>query len=334
MLVISNTYVCGQGGPIGCRDAVAVILPEGAAPYISMKNARQVLAFKGRGFVMTPAIGTVTTVIFVGRPFPERVPLGTREDVAWAFAYTDEQRRILIEEIKTVLAGHERQECAIYSWDRPCRSMMEYIRDDLTGGNTAIEGGEFVAAGDRLEILRPGYAAVEHQQSAPRFAVDIEGIQLTADRRTLILSTTPHFAAVNYAIALRDVRPSPGAAAIAHELPQLPDMDLQYDLNGVEATWEPRVGAKSNGWLPHVDLDVSRAFTTSSAWHDEFWQQLGKPGTLQLRTAVNLRSMLRPAVQVGSTIDYQLPDEKVTLTLSRIANSMLLLMAKRQCHPK
>jgi hypothetical protein len=49
VLVINNTYVCGQSGPIGCRDAVAVILPKGATLYIWTKNARQVLAIKGRG---------------------------------------------------------------------------------------------------------------------------------------------------------------------------------------------------------------------------------------------------------------------------------------------
>ena len=48
VLVINNTYVCGQSGSIGCRDAVAVILPEGATLYIWTKNARQVLAVKGR----------------------------------------------------------------------------------------------------------------------------------------------------------------------------------------------------------------------------------------------------------------------------------------------
>src|SRR5262249_40770952 len=71
----------------------------------------------------------------------------------------------------------------------------------------AIEGGEFVAAGDRLESVRPGYAVVEHQQNAPRFPVDIEGIQLASDRRTLILSTAPQFGAVHYSIAIRGVRP-------------------------------------------------------------------------------------------------------------------------------
>ncbi len=43
---------------------------------------------------MTPAAGIVTTVIFLGRPLPESVPLGAREDVAWSFAYTDHERRV------------------------------------------------------------------------------------------------------------------------------------------------------------------------------------------------------------------------------------------------
>jgi hypothetical protein len=118
---------------------------------------------------MTPATGTVTTVIFAGRPLPESVSLGTREDAAWSFAYTDEQRRILIEEIKTELAGHERQECAVYSWDRPCQSMMEYTRDDLTGGNVWMNVGV-------AEFPPQGLTAVaEHGHGALVFHVERDG---------------------------------------------------------------------------------------------------------------------------------------------------------------
>jgi putative heme-binding domain-containing protein len=198
----------------------------------------------------------------------------------------------------------------------------------------AIEGGEFVAAGDRLETVRPGYAAVEHQQNAPRFPIDIEGVQLASDRRTLILSTAPQLAAVNYAIAMREVRPSHAIRATAREIPQLPDVDLQYDLTGVEATWLPQTGEKSVGWLPHLDLDVSRAFTAASLWHEEFWSQLAQPGTLQLKSTFNLRSMLRPAVQIGSTIDYKLPDESVTLTFKSNCKFDLSLDGKTQTAAK
>jgi putative heme-binding domain-containing protein len=179
-----------------------------------------------------------------------------------------------------------------------------------------IEGGEFVAAGDRLEFVRPGYVAVDHQQNAPRFGVEIQSVQLTADRRTLILSTAPHFSAVTYAVALRGIEPATPSPAVKYEVPQLPDIDLQYKLCGVEATWQPEAGEASTIWLPHLDLGVSRTFTGPSAEHAAFWQQLESTGTLVLRTSLNLSAMLRPAVQIGSTIDYEWPEENVTLTFS------------------
>ena len=84
----------------------------------------------------------VTTVVFPDRPLPESVPLGTREDVAWPKAYTDEQRRDLIREIQSELDGQQRRGCRIYSWDRPCRSMMVYQHDEFTGGDAWISLGE------------------------------------------------------------------------------------------------------------------------------------------------------------------------------------------------
>jgi putative heme-binding domain-containing protein len=196
------------------------------------------------------------------------------------------------------------------AFDRPVDPEM--LKD--LAAHTAIEGGEFVAAADRFEILRPGYAAVEYQQTASRFGVDVQGLQLTADRRTLILSTAPHVAAVSYAVALAGLKSSPSSTVDDGQLAQLPDMDLQYDLSGVEATWAPEAGAAWRGWLPHLDLNVSRSFTQASAMHDQLWQFLDTPGELTLRATVNLRDMLRPAVQIGSTIDYAWPQEEVTLT--------------------
>jgi hypothetical protein len=98
---------------------------------------------------MAPVTSMVTTVIFPGRPLPESVPPGTREDVAWSFAYTDDERRALINEIKAEFADQHRSECNIYAWDRPCRSMMEYTYDELTGGNvwTNVGTSEFPPRG-------------------------------------------------------------------------------------------------------------------------------------------------------------------------------------------
>ena len=52
---------------------------------------------------MTLDTGTVTTVIFPDRALPESIPLGTREDIAWSFAYTDDERRALIDQIRKLI---------------------------------------------------------------------------------------------------------------------------------------------------------------------------------------------------------------------------------------
>lgn len=192
----------------------------------------------------------------------------------------------------------------------------ETLRD--LAARAAIDAGQFVAAGDRFESLRPGYAVVANQLRAGRFDVKVLGVKLLADRRTLIITTAPHAAAVNYAIKLPGIRGSAETAdATAAALSQLPDIDLQYDLSGVEARWQAPDGAtRWQGWLPHVDLEVARQLTRGSAAHDELWDMLAGPGTLTLKTQLNLKDMLRPAVQPGSRIDYEPPDEQVSIILT------------------
>jgi putative heme-binding domain-containing protein len=179
-----------------------------------------------------------------------------------------------------------------------------------------IESGAYVRAGDRFESLHPPYEAVQRQLADPRREHAVLGAGVTPDRRTLVVTTTPHPAAVHYAITLpghgRPERPNVRAG----ELPQHAAIDLDYDLSGVEAVWRPATGTDGwSGWLPHLDLAVARAFTAGSAEHDRLWKLLEGPGSLTLRAKVDLRQMLRPAVQPGSRVDYVLPDEKVTLRL-------------------
>jgi putative heme-binding domain-containing protein len=180
--------------------------------------------------------------------------------------------------------------------------------------NIVIDRGQYVAAGDRFEQLRPGYAAVARQVNLPRFDVKVLGAALSPDRRTLIIATAPHRAATGYAITLPGIgrdRPTSGG-----ELPQSSAIDLAYDLSGVEATWQPAgVELPWHGWLPHVDLAASRRFTTASADHDDFWRRLQQAGTLTLRTQLRLDRMLRPEVQPGSQIDFEYPPEETTVAL-------------------
>ncbi len=188
----------------------------------------------------------------------------------------------------------------------------DLLRD--VSAQAVLTGGQYVRAGDRFESLWPGYAAVQAQRLAPRFKVPIRSTQLTADGRTLVLATDPISRAVHYGLTLP--RASTKSASASAELPQQPEIDLDFDLSGCEATWESAGGkAVWSGWLPHFDLDVSRQFTRGSAPHDALWAAMASPGVLTLRGKLDLTDMLRPAVQPGSKIDYEYPPESVTVAL-------------------
>jgi putative heme-binding domain-containing protein len=197
------------------------------------------------------------------------------------------------------------------SFDRP---LDPSSLKDLTK-RASIEYGQAVGPGDRFESLRPGYEVVGRQMATPRFDLPILSAQVSADRRTLILATARHPEAASYALTLPGWgKPQPGG------LKQVAEVDLGYDLSGVEAFWTPETGGVGwSGWLPHPNLAVSRAFTAGSEEHDRLWESMSKPGRLTLRTRLNLWQMLRPAVQPGSTIGYRLPDEEVTLLFAASA---------------
>lgn len=178
----------------------------------------------------------------------------------------------------------------------------------------AIEYGPHVAAGDRFELHRPGYQVVQDQLRAPRYELPVRGVQVTADRRTLVVATAAHSQAANYAVTLKGMNRT--ASPTGRELPQVAETDLGYDLAGVDASWRDKSGGREwTGWLPHVDLAMARKLTIGSALHEEFWQLPRQPGTLTLRTKLNLWHMLRPAVQPGARIDYEWPTEEVTVVL-------------------
>src|SRR4029079_7125739 len=186
------------------------------------------------------------------------------------------------------------------AFDRPVDPSL--LRDVIK--KTTLTAGRYVRAGDRFESLRPGYAVVAMQLTTPRFDVPIRGVQLTPDGRTLILATDPHPGAMHYALTLPGMgRPEKSSNGTLRQVPQI---DLDYDLRGVEATWTPDGGKAVTTWLPHFDTDVARAFTAGSATHEAFWRMSG-PGRFTVRAQLDLTDMLRPAVQPGSRIDYEWP---------------------------
>lgn len=196
----------------------------------------------------------------------------------------------------------------------------------------SIEFGRYVRAGDRFETLKPPYAVVQQQSLTPRYDLAVHAAQVTPDGRTLILSTAPHPEPSYYAVTLPGIARGSESKS-APELPQVAAIDLSYELGGVAAEWSPARGPRRavssaatnepaaadeptwTGWLPHLDLDVSRAFTAASAEHDQLWPLLSRSGTLMLHTQLDLWHMLRPAIQPGASIDWAPPPEKVTVTL-------------------
>ncbi|MCI0685537.1 MAG: ThuA domain-containing protein [Gemmataceae bacterium] len=183
--------------------------------------------------------------------------------------------------------------------------------------HATIEYGPFVRPGDRFETLKPPYAIVQQQDQAPRFHLPVLGVSVTPDRRTLIVQTAPNRQAAHYALTLpglgRPTKPGPG------ELPQLAATELGYDLSGVQAEWLAKGGERWSGCLPHFDIETSKALTAGSSDHDRLWSRLaqkGSDGRLNMRGQLDLWQMLRPALQPGTTIDYSLPEESVSVLYS------------------
>lgn len=173
-----------------------------------------------------------------------------------------------------------------------------------------IEAGKFVTAGERFEMIRPGYAVVRAQEGTPRYRLPVKGASLSLDGRSLILTTAARTSAVNYAVTLDLPRKQEG-------IRQVDAVDLAFGLDGLESHWQGSTGDGDDwrGWLPHPDLAAAKALTRGSAEHESVWQKIATPGRLTMRTRLDLAHLLQPAVQPGSKLDYTPEPEVVTITL-------------------
>jgi putative heme-binding domain-containing protein len=134
-------------------------------------------------------------------------------------------------------------------------------------GAAAIDGGEYVRAGDRFETIRPGYKVVAEQQQVPRQPLKVHRLQESADRRSLTLFTGAHPWRSTYALSIPSAR-----------------VETSYDLSGLDAEWTPSGESKPawKGWVPHPTLEVLRAWTRGSIEHADLAANLKKSGTLTL----------------------------------------------------
>ncbi|MBL9189943.1 MAG: c-type cytochrome [Opitutaceae bacterium] len=177
---------------------------------------------------------------------------------------------------------------------------------------TTLTSGVYVREGDRFETFRPGYRAVDQQQSAPRTRVPVRAVRLADDRHTLVFETVPRTIAQHTSIDIDNWLQAP--TALAKVRPQKAALAVAADETGVAATWRSTDRRTTwTGWLPHFDLQVARELTAASVSHQRLWSLVRQPGTLVLRGQLDLWSMLRPAVQPGERLDFTLPAEKVTV---------------------
>jgi putative heme-binding domain-containing protein len=142
-----------------------------------------------------------------------------------------------------------------------------------------IDFGEYVRPADRLENLKPPYKVVAEQEATPRGELKVVAARLSADQRTLILTTDPHPANVSYAVSIPWKR---------SEEEESERIDVGYDLKGVEASWtaEGKSTPEWRGWFPHLDSGANRIFTLNSAEHENFYAASAEPGELSLRTRI------------------------------------------------
>ena len=183
--------------------------------------------------------------------------------------------------------------------------------------HSAITTGDYVAAGDRFETVRPGYQVVKDQMSVTNLELPVLSAGLSQDGRSVILQKPARKEALNYAIKLPINAKSGQTPQDNHqELPQQPSIDLLSDLTGIQTSWISTSGKqKWSGWLPHLDLEVARELISGSAEHSVLFGHLDSPGKLTLQTQLNLWQMLHPAVQPGVHLDYEYPPEIVTIVL-------------------
>lgn len=184
-----------------------------------------------------------------------------------------------------------------------------------------IESGPFVAAADRFEVLRPGYAVVRGQEAAPRFRVPVKSAALGEDGRSIVIGTGPRTRAVGYVVTLKTPRREAG-------IRQADAIDVAHELTGLNSTWNGDEGARWTGWLPHPDLSVIRELTRGSETHRIALTSFDKPGKLLLQTRLDLSHLLQPATQPGSKLDYAPPPEIVTVSVVSDAAVILKLGGK------
>lgn len=182
------------------------------------------------------------------------------------------------------------------AFDRPVDgSITNAVRE------SRVEFGEHVSAADRLETLKPPYEVVKQQEATPRGRLNLIGATLDSAGRTVRYAMDPHGQSVRHAVSVAGVK-SPGLEGAGARV------DLGYELTGVEASWSGAGKAEWNGWLPHLDWEVSRKFLEPTAEIERLRELIKHSGVLEMRgqfmipergVRVRLESPARFQVELG-----------------------------------
>jgi putative heme-binding domain-containing protein len=193
-----------------------------------------------------------------------------------------------------------------------------------------VQYGEYVRAADRLENLVPPYAVVQAQLMQPRYDLAISSAGLTTDLQMLVINTEPMTSNVHYAVTIPFVADNASSSKLG-DIQQRSEIDVDFALHGLQARWIPVKGNDIppwSGWLPHPDLNASRELLVGSGVHEPFWAALKTDGVLRLQTRMNVRNILRPAIQPGAKIDYEWPAEEAVVTFT--SNRDIAVQAQRR----
>lgn len=166
---------------------------------------------------------------------------------------------------------------------------------------TRIEAGRYVSAGDRYEVIAPGYQIVRDQMATPRRWVPVQSLSLSADRRTIVLRVPRQTEPVGYAITL----PMPASWQAKGGIAQKPEFDVALTLNGIQAALGDGDSA-TKIVLPHPSLPVAQAFTAGSAEHEKFFAAMKQASALAIRGLVNVGNVFVPATQPGAKLDWDI----------------------------
>ena len=166
---------------------------------------------------------------------------------------------------------------------------------DWSSDEIKLEHSLHTRAGDRFETMWPGYEVLARQKAEGSQALEVVSTQFV--RNNLVIKTTP----------------LPEKTWLGFELPG--GYALQADSSGVAVHVDAGGDRKWTSWVPHVDLVVSRELMGDNHY-GAVWGNPQFQSRVTLETQLDLWQMLQPKIQKGAQLDYQYPNEIVTVTFS------------------